>query len=37
MFHLKVANLEATKPLVERVVALNKANLCGDTQLKLAV
>jgi hypothetical protein len=36
MFHLKVANLEATKALVQGGVALNKANVDGDTQLKWA-
>ena len=34
---LKVANLEATKALVQGGVALNKANVDCDTQLKLAV
>jgi hypothetical protein len=37
MLHLNVANLEATRAVVQTGVALNKGNLDGDTQLKLAV
>jgi hypothetical protein len=37
MLNLKVVNLEATNAVVQIGVALNKANLDGDTQLKLAV
>jgi hypothetical protein len=36
MLHLKVANLEVTNTLVQRGVALNKANVDCDTQFQLA-
>ena len=36
MCYLKVANVEATKTLVQRGAALNKTNVNVDTQLKLA-
>jgi hypothetical protein len=34
--YLNVANVEATKTLVQGAAALNKTNVNGDTQLKLA-
>jgi len=35
--HLRVANVEATKTLVQGAFALNKAKVDSDIQLKLAV
>ena len=36
MCHIELANVEATKTLIQRGVTFNKTNVDGDTQLKLA-